>query len=130
MAFRFLGTRAWQAQMVAMPFSPVRCTFYKQRAWQPYKPVTPLSSRNLKANYHGFQMILIYHLFLYYFKFLIYRVKCKILPMPNPSNMVPSVRVWLSICFLPQQLLNMREVGQIQWLWMFDLCSIHHIFIR
>ena len=83
------GTGAWQAQAVATPFSPEKYTFYKQRAWQAYEPATPLSSRNLKANYQGFQMI--YHLFLYYFKFLIYRVKCKILPRPNPNNMVPSV---------------------------------------
>ena len=83
------GTGAWQAQAVAMPISPEKYTFYKQRAWQAYEPATPLSSNNLKADYQGFQMI--YHLFLYYCKFLIYRVKCKILPRPNPNNMVPSV---------------------------------------
>ena len=84
------GTGVWQAQAVVTPLSPEKCTFWKQSAWQPYKPATPLSSRNLKANYQGFQMI--YHLFLYYLNFLIYRLKCKILPRPNPNNMVPSVQ--------------------------------------
>ena len=83
------GTGTRQAQMVATPFSPEKYTFYKQRGWQAYEPATPLSSRNLKANYQGFQMI--YHLFLYRLNFLIYRLKCKILPRPNPNNMVPSV---------------------------------------
>ena len=82
-------TGVWQAQAVATPSSPEKYTFYKQRAWQAYGPATPLSSRNLKANYQGFQMI--YHLFLYYLNFLIYRLKCKILPRPTSNNMVPSV---------------------------------------
>ena len=85
------GTGAWQAQAVATPFSPEKYTFYKQRAWQAYGPATPLSSRNLKANYLGFQII--YHSFLYYLNFLIYRLKCKILPRPTPNNMVPSVPI-------------------------------------
>ena len=85
------GTGAWQAQVVATPFSPEKYTFYKQRACQAYEPAMPLSSRNLKANYQGFQMI--YHLFLRYLNFLIYRLKCKILPRPTPNNMVPSVQL-------------------------------------
>ena len=84
----FWRSGMWQAQAVATPFSPEKYTFYKQRAWQAYKPATPLSSRNLKANYRGFQMI--YHLFLYYLKFLICGFKCKILPRHNPNNMNPS----------------------------------------
>ena len=90
MALNSWGTGVWQAQAVVTLLSPEKCTFCKQRAWQSYKPATPLSSRNLKANYQGFQMI--YHLFLYYLNFLIYRLKCKILPRPTPNNMVPSVQ--------------------------------------
>merc|ERR1711963_1165752 len=92
LALRFLESRTWQAEaIIATPFSPEKYTFYKQRAWQAYGPATPLSSRNLKVNYQGFQMI--YHLFLYYLNFLIYRLKCKILPRPTSNNMVPSVPI-------------------------------------
>ena len=91
------GTGAWQAQAVVTPFPPEKYTFYKQRAWQAYEPATPLSSRNLKANYHRLQMI--YHLFLYYLNLLINGVKCKILPRPNPNNMVPSVACLCSTQF-------------------------------
>ena len=69
----FLGIGAWQTQMVATPFSPEKYTFYKWRAWQSHGPATPLSSKNLKAQYQGFQMM--YHLFRQYF--LILRVKFK-----------------------------------------------------
>jgi len=91
------GTRAWQTQRVAMFFSTAKYTYYKQSVWHPYGSATPLSSRNLKGHYQGFQMI--YHLFLCYLNFLIYKLKYKISLRAIPNNMVPSVCLFSNFFF-------------------------------
>ena len=55
-------TGAWQVHMLATPSVCKKCTFQEKRAWQLPEPATPLFSRNLKANYQGYQMV--YQLFL------------------------------------------------------------------
>ena len=60
-------TGALQVRMLATPSICKKCTFQEKRAWQLPEPATPLFSRNLKANYQGYQMV--YELFLCYCNF-------------------------------------------------------------
>ena len=50
-------TGAWQVHMLATPSVCKKCTFQEKRARQLPEPATPLFSRNLKANYQGYQMV-------------------------------------------------------------------------